>query len=373
MRLLKCTSADTFKFTQNYKLEDDIPPYAILSHTWIDDEEVTYEDVLQIRNKGKTGYDKIRVCGQQAKRDGLDYFWVDTCCIDKNNKAELGLAIASMFRWYQNATRCYVYLSDVHVDDCFESSEMNDSTWASAFKSSRWFTRGWTLQELLAPTTVEFFSRDWKRLGDRDSLQKLITDATRIPNVALCNTPLSRFSVEDKFSWREHRTTRVDEDQAYCMMGIFGVSISPIYGEGVGEAFKRLRNQIQLLEKCIQTIRITDPRDDKKRIEDTKGGLLTAPCRWVINSPQFQQWHNNSHNQLLWIKGDAGKGKTMLLCAAINELKISSSSIVSCFFCQSTDLRINSATAVLRGLIYLLLDQDPYLVKHVREKFDIAG
>ncbi|KAJ4315361.1 hypothetical protein N0V94_005988 [Neodidymelliopsis sp. IMI 364377] len=373
MRLLKCTGTDTFEFTQNYGLEDELPPYAILSHTWVANEEVTYDEVLEGRNKEKTGYEKIRRCGVQARLDHLDHFWVDTCCIDKSNKAELGLAIASMFRWYQNAARCYAYLSDVSVEDCAVSSEIYDATSATAFKRSSWFTRGWTLQELLAPTTVEFFSKDWRKLGDRKSLQRFITDATRIPSAALCNASLSNFGVEERFSWREYRKTTVEEDQAYCMMGIFGVSISPIYGEGVGIAFNRLRNQIHMLGECIQAIRITDPRDDKRRIEDTKGGLLAAPCRWVINSPQFQQWRNNPNNQLLWIKGDAGKGKTMLMCAAIDELRLSSSTILSYFFCQSTDNRINSATAVLRGLIYLLLDQDPYLAKHVRKKIETAG
>ncbi|XPS92035.1 hypothetical protein M3J09_001441 [Ascochyta lentis] len=210
-------------------------------------------------------------------------------------------------------------------------------------------------------------------IGDKVSLQRYITDATRIPHTALHNTPLSRFSVDEKFSWREHRQTKVEEDKAYCMMGIFGVSISPFYGEGAGSAFKRLREQIQLLEKCIQDIRLTDPRDDKTRIEQTKGGLLDASCRWAIESPQFQRWRNNSQNQLLWIEGDAGKGRTMLLFAIVDELKTASSDLISFFFFQGTDSRINSATAALRGLIYLLIDQDPFLAKHVRVKSDTAG
>ena len=121
------------------------PRYAVLSHTWgADDEEVTYKDLVDGAGKSKAGYSKIRFCRKQAAKDGLQYFWVDTCCIDKSSSAELSEAINSMFRWYQDAARCYVYLSDVSVSGLVRDDEFS-RRWKPAFKKSRWFTRGWTL------------------------------------------------------------------------------------------------------------------------------------------------------------------------------------------------------------------------------------
>jgi hypothetical protein len=175
--------------------------------------------------------------------------------------------------------------------------------------------------------------------------------------------------------WKEHRETKREEDGAYSLLGIFDVYLAPLYGEGSAGAFRRLMDEIQKQEKCIQDIRSTDPRDDKKRIEDTKGGLLKDSYCWVLDNAKFQQWHRDPQSQLLWIKGNPGKGKTMLLCGIIDELQkmIVSTVSVSYFFCQASDSRINSATAVLRGLLYLLVSQQPALISHVRKKHDHAG
>ncbi|PNP74106.1 hypothetical protein FNYG_12550 [Fusarium nygamai] len=124
---------------------------------------------------------------------------------------------------------------------------------------------------------------------------------------------------------------------------------------------------------CVRDLRETDPRDDKSRIEETKGGLLEDAYRWILKNDKFQEWYNASQNQLLWIKGDPGKGKTMLLCGLINELEKEQNSLLSYFFCQATEARLSNATAVLRGLIYLLLVQCPPLISHIEEKYDHAG
>ncbi|KAF2684512.1 hypothetical protein K458DRAFT_388982 [Lentithecium fluviatile CBS 122367] len=144
---------------------------------------------------------------------------------------------------------------------------------------------------------------------------------------------LSQFSVNERLSWIEHRQTKLEEDKAYSLQGIFGVYISPIYGEGMAKAFKRLMNEIDKRDKCIQDLHLTDPRDDKKRLEETKGGLLEGSYRWVLNNASFQQWHEDSQSRLLWIKGDPSKGKTMLLCSVIKELKKSTAGLLSFFFC----------------------------------------
>jgi archaellum biogenesis ATPase FlaH len=129
-------------------------------------------------------------------------------------------------------------------------------------------------------------------------------------------------------------------------------------------------------QECVRDLRLTDPYDDKRRIEDTNGGLLKGSYRWILYKSDFRRWRDDQQSRLLWIKGDPGKGKTMLLCGIVNELKTSiakTDKLLSCFFCQATDSRINNATAVLRGLLYLLVDQQPSLISHIRKKYDRAG
>jgi hypothetical protein len=376
MRLLHCDDAGGYHLTKPLPNDNAIPRYAILSHTWgADSNEVTFNDLTNGTGTDKSGYEKIRFCAEQAKQDGLDHFWIDTCCIDKENKAELSNAINSMFRWYRNAARCYVYLSDVSIVKQKQKANNDISEWESAFRRSKWFTRGWTLQELLAPRLVEFFSRQRNRLGDKNSLRLQIHAITGIPERALEGEPLSNFSLNDRLSWIEHRETKREEDKAYSLLGIFGVYMPPIYGEGVGRAFDRLRDEIKKLEECTRDLYITDPRRDKARIEETKGGLLKESYRWIFQNPSFLYWRNDPQSRLLWIKGDPGKGKTMLLCGIINELSKSTAktALFSYFFIQAADSRINSATAVLRGLLFLLVNQQPALISHLRKKHDQAG
>jgi heterokaryon incompatibility protein (HET) len=158
MRLLKPDNTGEYSLTEDLPVSDDIPRYAILSHTWgAYMEEVSFKDMMDGTGQSKPGYDKIRFCGEQARRDGLQYFWIDTCCIDKSNSTELQEAINSMFRWYRDAAKCYVYLADVSrpaLDADITSSQL---PWEMSFRKSRWFTRGWTLQELVSPASVEFF------------------------------------------------------------------------------------------------------------------------------------------------------------------------------------------------------------------------
>lgn len=165
------------------------------------------------------------------------------------------------------------------------------------------------------------------------------------------------------------------KDKVYLLLGIFDVYLLPIYSEGPTSAQARLLDKFYQMQKCIQDLRLSDPRDDKTRIEDTKGGLLEGLYNWILENSDFQQWRNDRQSRLLWIKGDPGKGKTMLLCGVINDLKRykAKSVLLSYFFCQATDSRINYATAVLRGLIYLLVDQQPSLISHIRTKYNQAG
>lgn len=254
MRLLhrNLNRGDGFSLTKDLN-GNDIPRYAILSHTWgVDTEEVTFKNMIDGTGKDKPGYKKIRFCAKQAARHGLHYFWVDSCCIDKSSSAELQEAINSMFRWYQNAAKCYVYLTDVSKYD------QNGNTGSARslnkpFRESKWFTRGWTLQELIAPQSVEFFSSNGTRLGDKKSLEGQIHEVTGIPVSALQGVPLSEFSVKERFLWAENRNTTRDEDKAYSLFGIFNIFLPIIYGEGQEHAFRRLEEEAKGKDKSYSS------------------------------------------------------------------------------------------------------------------------
>jgi len=241
MRLLEaCDGPNGLEFRLTEDLNDgSIPLYAILSHTWgPDSDEVSFQNMLNGAGKTKAGYDKIRFCGRQARRDGLTHCWIDTCCIDKSNSTELAEALNSMFNWYRRASRCYVFLPDV-------ATATVPQAWTPSFRASRWFTRGWTLQELIAPKTVQFFAKDGLLLGDKPSLLSLIAEITGIAEAALTGEPLDNFSLQERFNWADKRQTKREEDWAYSLLGIFGVFIHPIYGEGRENAERRLRNEIR--------------------------------------------------------------------------------------------------------------------------------
>jgi hypothetical protein len=159
-----------------------------------------------------------------------------------------------MFRWYQRAAKCYVFLSDVQVPNEVVDTQSYRITWEDAFRRSRWFTRGWTLQELLAPASVGFFSKEGKQLGSKISLEQEIHEVTKIPIGALRGQRLSEFSVDERMSWAATRRTTIGEDKAYCLLGIFGIFMPLIYGEGEDHALQRLRKKTR---KSLPTSNIT--------------------------------------------------------------------------------------------------------------------
>jgi hypothetical protein len=202
MRLLYYNGDGDFSLAEFFK--SAIPEYAILSHIW-EGEEVTFEELQNGTGTKKASYEKIRFCAEQAKRNGLQYFWIDTCYINKSNSAELAEAINSMFRWYRISTRYYVYLLDVSRT----AINVDDLAWELPFRKSRWFTRGWTLQELIAPTSIEFFCREYKWIGNKSSLEQQIHDITGIPESVLQGASLLQFSDKQRFSWIQPRQTKV--------------------------------------------------------------------------------------------------------------------------------------------------------------------
>ncbi|KAH6640076.1 hypothetical protein BKA67DRAFT_588521, partial [Truncatella angustata] len=246
------------------------------------EDEITFQDINNRCYDYKLAYQKILFC--------------DTCCIDKSSSAELTEAINSMFRWYQNAQKCYAYLSD------------------------------------------------------KITLEQLIHEITHIPIRALQPGLLQEFDIESRMSWANNRVTSRGEDKAYCLFGILG----------------RLSEDAQLQEsinQCLADLRVSNPQDDKSRIRSTKGGLLKDSFRWILENTDFKQWRSDKNS------------KTMLLCGITDELEGLSINqpMVSYFFCQATDRNLNNATAVLRGLIYMLVRQNRSLARHLHEEWKVTG
>lgn len=281
MRLLK-RLPDDCGFDLVTFSDETPPPYAILSHTWVKDQEVTYEDFKSGTGRDKIGYNKIQFCSMRAAVDGLEYFWIDTCCINKATMIELTTAINWMFRWYQGAAKCYVYLNDVSISTEGTNPQDFPISWRQAFRHSRWFTRGWTLQELLAPTCVEFYSEEGRLLGDRASLKQEIHNITRIPMRALSGQYLDEFSIETVCSWVSSRRTTVKEDKVYCLLGFFGVFLPPNYGEGESYAMSRLKEEIEKRRKEASPA----PSLDEYHLEAALEGL---EWKGVVNY-RFKNW-----------------------------------------------------------------------------------
>ncbi|KAI1376960.1 hypothetical protein F4677DRAFT_416919 [Hypoxylon crocopeplum] len=241
MHLLTWEVLDGDKIKPRLERDANISNYAILSHRWGNpQDEVSYEDMLAGLEEGKKGYTKLVECCKQAQRDGFQYIWNDTCCINKASSAELSETVASMFTYYQRSRVCYAYLDDVFVNSII------DEDFRLSFSQSVWFTRGWTLQELIAPSRVKFFNASWNFLGEKTDacLTEIIESVTRIDSIVL-NVPatIRLMSTAKKMSWAARRRTTRLEDRAYSLMGIFGVYMPPLYGEG-NHAFMRLQEQI---------------------------------------------------------------------------------------------------------------------------------
>lgn len=238
MRLI---NVDTMCFEEFY--EDCTPPYAILSHTWDGDEEVSFEEMKDTMASSssdsapaKKGFTKIKETCRLALmvQPRIHYAWVDTCCIDKSSSAELTESINSMFKWYASSTVCFVHLADLSPDVDFKQG----------IQQCKWITRGWTLQEVIAPARVRFYDAEWKFRGKKKDLYKELADATGIPpRLFQMYTKVSSYPIAQRMSWASRRKTTRVEDTAYCLLGILEVNMPLIYGEGI-MAFRRLQEEV---------------------------------------------------------------------------------------------------------------------------------
>ncbi|KAI8633818.1 heterokaryon incompatibility protein-domain-containing protein [Xylariaceae sp. FL1651] len=228
-----------------------VPRYAILSHTWEDDQEVSFQEMTSINKDldclaaNKTGYVKIvQTCAKAAKH-GFRHVWVDTCCIDKTSSAELSEAINSMYKWYKQAEVCYVFLRDFRDDN---------------LSACRWFTRGWCLQELIAPLDLRFYDSDWAYIGSKASLRSAISEITGIePEVLVDSRLIPTIPIARRMSWASFRDTSREEDIAYCLLGIFDINMPMLYGEGT-KAFMRLQEEIIKKSNDLSIFAFDEPR-----------------------------------------------------------------------------------------------------------------
>ncbi|KAI4151107.1 MAG: hypothetical protein L6R39_002118 [Caloplaca ligustica] len=252
MRLIRTATLELEEF-----IDDEIPNYAILSHTW-GREEVSFADFDKPESRQKAGYGKIVQCCSLARSRDHDFVWIDTCCIDKSSSSELSEAINSMYNWYFDAEECFAYLSDVQ-------KEPSEQTWLLQFRASRWFTRGWTLQELLAPPALFFYDSNWVELGTKSLLAEHIESITKIRPYNFITDPRDA-SIAQRMFWASGRQTTRVEDRAYCLLGLFDINMPLLYGERK-EAFTRL--QLEIIKKYDDESIFAWMNDDYPR-----GGML---------------------------------------------------------------------------------------------------
>ena len=286
---LKAISAMWLLNTQTLKLEaflGKIPSYAILSHRW-EDEELSFGDVTPEYQHLKS-YQKVKAFCEEAARNNFQYVWVDTCCIDKKSSAELGEAINSMYMWYERADICYAYLCDVQGN--------------RGIAESSWFTRGWTLQELLAPTSLQFYDSRWSPIASKHELSAELEAITGIPQLALYTFRHDDFCVAEKMAWAASRQTTREEDSAYCLLGLFNVNMPLLYGEG-SKAFLRFQEEIMKVSTDLSILLW------QGRASPMNGMLAAAPSsfkkdgRNPLNLPRHKILFNITRG---WTTNNAG-------------------------------------------------------------------
>ncbi|KAK3639108.1 hypothetical protein LTR56_012657 [Elasticomyces elasticus] len=295
MRLLNTTTLKSEEFMDPKQVK-----YSILSHCWSQDREnpeVSHQAFLaRSYNKDGAGYQKILRCCKLSKERGWEYTWIDTCCVDKTSSAELSETINSMFAWYRNSAECYVFMDDLTVDVLAEVEEIDaEGRWRQglgheaitdvyAFIDSRWYARGWTLQELLAPSKVHFYNRKTHLLGTKWTLAALIAYATGIHIAVIAGLEgVFDASIAQRMSWASARQNTRPEDVAYSLLGIFDVNMPLLYGEG-DKAFMRLQEAI-IRQSDDQSILAWGLHQDQKYLSSV---LAQAPsafrgCGDIVN------------------------------------------------------------------------------------------
>lgn len=292
MRLLN-TKTGLFFWIDN----PDDAKYAVLSHVWGRDGEQSYQDLVRIQHEASrrgesdegsvlhAASPKIRNACAHALADGFEYIWIDFCCIDKTSSAEVSQAVLAMYSWYGHAAVCYAYLDDVEAD---EDPRLPDAK----FRRSRWHTRGWTLPELIAPKTVIFLSVEWRELGTKHELADVLEAVTGVDKgVLIHDVALDAISVARRMSWAAKRLTARKEDEAYALLGLFGVHMPIMYGEGA-DAFLRLQEEILKVtgdqSLFVWDTNTSDSALDAELHDETRHTLLASSPAAFVRSAGVQ-------------------------------------------------------------------------------------
>lgn len=288
-------NTSTFELHTSTQIEFKQQGYAILSHRWGPD-EILFSQIGHFANElRQTKYrhalpqlDKIHGACLTARNQGLHWMWIDNCCINKSDNSELSESINSMFKWYSEAVICLTYLSDVRKTSgspVFQSYETGET--------SKWFSRGWTLQELLAPSKLLFYDADWDYLGSKMDLAGSIEDVTGIATHYLTGEKDFRIAcIAAKMSWAARRETTKEEDMAYSLFGIFNLHLPVQYGEGKA-AFLRLQDA--LIAKNDESLfawkmPLEGPGSEIQIIPDTMVDL--GPDEWGLLAPS-PKWYEH--------------------------------------------------------------------------------
>lgn len=378
MRLL---NVQTLKITE-FQDEKALPKYAIASHRW-EQEEATFEDVQEGRNKSSARYRKVEAFAQYVRKNvaSVDWLWIDTCCINKKDAVELSYSINSMFRWYRSAEVCIARLAS--------------ATQQSNIGQDEWFYRGWTLQELLAPRLVVFLTKDWQPIGNKGSsfhlrdnigpdLRAQIANITGIPERILNDWGASvSMRVEDKMRWMDNRRTTREEDMSYALFGIVGVAPGANYGEGADNARNRVlaairqRDEVEdrrkaRYQKIVAWLKPSDPwtnHESARKLHEQQTG------EWLLHTNEYQSWKAGL-DQYLWLYGGPGCGKTVLCSTAIEDMKTycegKSNVGHAVFYFSFSDERKQSYDDLLRSLVAQLGRNEPALsmLQQLYDKFD---
>ncbi|KAF5338289.1 hypothetical protein D9758_015758 [Tetrapyrgos nigripes] len=311
--------AHTLRLVQ-FPSDNLVPPYAILSHRWLEGQEVSYWEMLQIfidemhPSRSKAGFQKIVNACAQALKDGHTFIWTDTCCIDDGDHAQKSQDINSMYNYYSNAEVCYVFLSDfpwprnpsqdIHISE------------------SVWFSRGWTLQEFVAPSRIKFFTADWEHYRiDRYDLVPwgIIASKTGIPTEVLAGERrVEDIGIKERMSWSINRETTKEEDQAYCLLGLLGVTMELRYGEGAESAFAHLSRLLyeQYPDQMVEFLGLGKVGDGKaimNILRDTNRTVCDTTRReWMRIDKNLDMARAESHCQLnpsFGIHSRTGRGR----------------------------------------------------------------
>ncbi|KAH8901656.1 HET-domain-containing protein, partial [Thozetella sp. PMI_491] len=277
---------NTLSLQLEFTSSPELQPYAILSHTW-EDEEVTFQDMADLRcARKKKGFAKIERTCYLAIARGINFAWVDTCCINKESSAELTESINSMFAWYKTSSVCFTFLADLPVLEATEQDWLDRS-----FLHCRWFTRGWTFQELIAPEILEFYDCEWQYRSTKEFLREEISDITGVDEAVLEKSSLLyTIPVAKRFSWAASRETTREEDRAYSLLGIFDVNMPMIYGEGA-KAFIRLQEEILKQTNDLTIFAWTSYRESRKDFRPLHLDSHNQPYRGILaNSPLEFTW-----------------------------------------------------------------------------------